>query len=1334
MANKQITKTMKRYLLITLLICVAFLFGSSGAWADSYEVLYGILQTDNTVLPQTDFTGDDNEQTDVTFSDANGANCAAAMPIGGSVLFANTTSGWTKNFEEPITAGKVYFSGNYTVSANNSQTFKIVTSTGYVVYASSQQTTNGNANQVVAYICGTEVSSWVRQARKCAYGVKSLVIDLDEGVITYELVASSGNNSYTTLTGTVNIPADVTDIKGLSVAKTSYGAYLDNVVLYAQKSDVTKYDYTVNYMFGENVIKTVSNKAVENASITAEMITTITEGEETTTYYTVDEEAPSMTISSTGTNVLNVNVRLPYTATLSITKKIDGNDVNEEIALSEPTTRSTYWEYGFPKYASYDGSYYLCDETEFFETGEFTDGQTINIIRNYSTKDPDIVSFIEAENGGVYPSTDTKYSGGKMAAVAAQNKQGRGLSFGVIPAGNYKLTASVIGNEGRGIILRKKTEDNDAATKYVEIYSKGTQTGTFELEEDTELVLGGKDSGDKSNQSADFDYAFISDAGEKHTYTVKGVSADGAINQEIAKGEGYSKGGSVYAGYPRYLEKDGTLYEAKANNSEFRTSFTLEKDQNIEITYTKTSIDNVVFLSEGENIEGAIATSAGNNMATRSSNAACGYIENDVTLLNLPASNYIATMVCYSNSSGGATQTFDFGEAENYNAAITGASNWTSFTKEFSLESAKDIKWISSDASNKNGLDFIYIQDRGEYHRYTVRGKIEELEVYEEIADGNGYANDPAITIPVKKYIEKLGTLYEAQPIDDNYSITFTLGQNVDEVISYTKTTITNVTMFEECEDFTVEGNWAVRGMGNGNNVTYSQDMIGRLAKNSYAYSSPAYEETNYRVTIKGRNQAGSSAGTLELKLRDAEGNLSATIEDLTWKAGENKELTSGVISIPVGSSVVFFNNSADYNSNIEMDYVYFQDRGGKISYKLNAVDKDGKLLQNLSEGYSFENEPIQVVTGYNKYVNVEGTLYEAKPNTDKAYLTEFYLTKDTVVNIVYEPTEINNVVYLSEAEGIANASSYDKANANVRCLNGKGAFFENDHSATSLTLGNYRIVVQVYGGDPEDDTKDWTFTISVGNDTIWSQRTTGSLTEHCDTFTIIEPADVIVNKGGKGVNGKDVALLDYIYIQNLGDENKFQLKAVSEDGAIDSLLATRTGYASDEAKYAYYPKYLEVNDTLYEAQPNEDGTYRVLYTTTANNTQTISYTKTDIGEVVFLTEAEAIEGVTAVEEKTCSDGKGAYAAEAVALTSLEAGYYKMAGALRGAEGTEFAVTVGNDTIWAAVTIADETAFAETEFELTEASTLTIAAAGGEDALMAYFYIQVAVTHVQPEP
>ena len=169
---------------------------------------------------------------------------------------------------------------------------------------------------------------------------------------------------------------------------------------------------------------------------------------------------------------------------------------------------------------------------------------------------------------------------------------------------------------------------------------------------------------------------------------------------------------NVTVPYPRYVLQNGTLYEKGVTNKEYRTLVTVTEDnQTIQFVYTQTEIKNVVYCSEGENIPGAVAVSEG-NMNIRSSLAACGQTPEDENLLlaTLPAGEYKATMVCYANSSVGATQTFMFGGTE-YEATITGASNGTQFTTDFTLDSQADIFWLCDGSSRgKNGLDFIYIQ------------------------------------------------------------------------------------------------------------------------------------------------------------------------------------------------------------------------------------------------------------------------------------------------------------------------------------------------------------------------------------------------------------------------------------------------------------------------------------------------------------------------------------------------------------------------------------------------------------------------------------------------
>ena len=503
---------MKQFTFRAILVAFALVIGSSGLKADSYEVLYGTISydTDETTIlgvsEQGDFAGDANEKTGVTFSDANGNT--STLPIDGSVLFANTSAGWTKYFSTPITQGCVYFSGIYSISANNNQTFNIVDENGYKIFSSANNNTSKNGDLAVATICGEEIINYVRQPRTCAYGVKSLCIDLDTRTVSYELIVSSGNGTTTTLSGTKILPAEVTSVQGLSVAKTSYGCYLDNVKLYSRQSEEIKYSFTINYKLGEEVKNTQNGEAVDGAVIYPSNLVT----DETGNRYFVNDESEYFTVSSSGSNVFDVTVRNPYSCTLNVSMNVAGGQISSSsTVIEEDDDRNCSWSYSYPIYKSKDGVYFKADYTETFgETGTFTNGDVIDKTVTYSNADPSIVFFSEEST---ISGSGMTYSNGTKGHVAAQNKRDRGIFVGTLPAGVYTLEAEILAANGRGLVIRHSTDDplTELTTTRNDNSTAGYKTSEFTLATNTEsLFINGRNSGDvKTNQSEDFDYVLV---------------------------------------------------------------------------------------------------------------------------------------------------------------------------------------------------------------------------------------------------------------------------------------------------------------------------------------------------------------------------------------------------------------------------------------------------------------------------------------------------------------------------------------------------------------------------------------------------------------------------------------------------------------------------------------------------------------------------------------------------------------------------------------------------------------------------------------------------------
>lgn len=169
------------------------------------------------------------------------------------------------------------------------------------------------------------------------------------------------------------------------------------------------------------------------------------------------------------------------------------------------------------------------------------------------------------------------------------------------------------------------------------------------------------------------------------------------------------EGDDVTVPYSHFINVDGKLYSYGVTDKEYRLTITPNVDGfNKTLDYSDAKIDNVVYYSEGENIEGAVVTSAGNNMVVRSSNAACGYAPNDIELVNLTPGKYEVTSFMYANNKVGCTLSFAYGD-EAYDHVVTDMSNGDTKSQIIVVNKACPFVWKKS-GDAKNGLDYIYIR------------------------------------------------------------------------------------------------------------------------------------------------------------------------------------------------------------------------------------------------------------------------------------------------------------------------------------------------------------------------------------------------------------------------------------------------------------------------------------------------------------------------------------------------------------------------------------------------------------------------------------------------
>lgn len=193
-----------------------------------------------------------------------------------------------------------------------------------------------------------------------------------------------------------------------------------------------------------------------------------------------------------------------------------------------------------------------------------------------------------------------------------------------------------------------------------------------------------------------------------------------------------------------------------------------------------------------------------------------------------------------------------------------------------------------------------------------------------------------------------------------------------------------------------------------------------------------------------------------------------------------------------------------------------------------------------------------------------------------------------------------------------------------------------------------------------------------------------------------------------------------YTYTVNAVDADKNILKA---------LISSENGFEEDVI-YARYPLYVLVDGELWTC-PATSQTYKKSFTLTEDNqVYEITYTKSDINNVVFYAEGEEVEGMTVYQEgnsdaRSSKAGMG-YAANDVTFTTLEPGKYVLTfvqyNAIK-ADGTMTFVVGGNE--FSQTTSASNwTLKTFDEFTLNATSDLVLKAGGNTNLGVDFVYIQ----------
>ncbi len=201
-------------------------------------------------------------------------------------------------------------------------------------------------------------------------------------------------------------------------------------------------------------------------------------------------------------------------------------------------------------------------------------------------------------------------------------------------------------------------------------------------------------------------------AAANFSYTVNEI-CDGEIVR-ATEGTSYETA-TVKVPYRKYNVKDGVLYSKGDTGKEYNYSFSLTEDNLVKsIEYTaSTTMTNVVFLSEGEDIEGLTPCNS-TNTGIRSSNSASAYASSDTKITTLEPGKYKLHAVIYDASKEPNSHwIFKAGDKQIADLNCTTVNIQELASPEFEVYYETDII-MAKMGGNTMGLDAIYIEKTGD--------------------------------------------------------------------------------------------------------------------------------------------------------------------------------------------------------------------------------------------------------------------------------------------------------------------------------------------------------------------------------------------------------------------------------------------------------------------------------------------------------------------------------------------------------------------------------------------------------------------------------------------
>ncbi len=315
------------------------------------------------------------------------------------------------------------------------------------------------------------------------------------------------------------------------------------------------------------------------------------------------------------------------------------------------------------------------------------------------------------------------------------------------------------------------------------------------------------------------------------------------------------------------------------------------------------------------------------------------------------------------------------------------------------------------------------------------------------------------------------------------------------------------------------------------NTLTLTEDVTDVLAADEdgivgfaiYTYTAREQKISNITLEVEAVDEANSAEYTINWV--DADNNVVKT-ETLVGNIGTDIVLTEEQKSAFTVDGQKFFYVSDDAEGKTIVKgtatvVTVTVRKAETFNYTVNFVT--GSFTSPTS-GTAVEGDKVTIP--YSRYLVHDGQLYKRNPQGgDKKleYNYTFTPTEDnTTVDITYDAvSDIDNVIYISEAEYINGFTLCTSNNAAIRSSNCAAAYCKENVSVVKLAAGTYKLHVCLYDAQKTPNSS-WTF-MAGENELFTINNSSVNFSEQdAPEFTLTETTDFIVKAGGGNSIGLD--------------------------------------------------------------------------------------------------------------------------------------------------------------------------------------------------------------------